>query len=299
MTTSRWTKVLGILPLVALAGLSACTTQAGDTDETGAASGKIESPAGAPGFRHGRPGAHGPAGLLFAALHELDLTAAQRATIEGALKELHEGKGPPDKVAFEAQRTALAAQVRSGKIDKSALSFPAHKGPPDPARMAKAVQTLHDTLTPAQRKELVTAMGEKGHGPGAEPGEHPGPKGGPLQHLLADLSVTDAQRAQIEEGLAKVMPAKPDREAMKAKHEAMRAEMKARLQAFAADKLDAAAFAAPPKDAPQHMRGPEHMIDALAVIVPILTDAQRAELAKRIEQGPGPGMGPGHMRPRH
>lgn len=304
MIQSRWSKVLGVLPLVgALAVFSGCNAQGSGTEETVVGSAKLEPVAEAPAKGAERTRGHhgkfmkGPDHLLFAALHELDLSDAQRTAIQAELDALHQAKGA-DRPDFEAHRTAMAAAIRSGKIDEAAFPAPAMKGSKDGARLAKAMQTLHDTLTAEQRKELVDAVSakmEKHEGRRGPKGEMGGPKGemgGPLGHMLGDLEMTDAQREKVREALAKLAPAEADREAMKAKHEAFRQTMRERLASFTADRFDASAFVAPPKDAPMFgpEAGPGMMVKALAAIVPILDDAQRAELAKRFEQGPPAGM---------
>lgn len=70
----------------------------------------------------------------------------------------------------------------------------------------------------------------------------------------------------------------------------MREAHQAVLDAFATDGFDAEALL--PK-APPHDAKPHGFVEALAVVVPLLTVEQRATLAQRIEQGP-PGPPHGH-----
>lgn len=316
MNQSRLSRVLGVLPLLgAMAFATGCnkgtTVEESDNGVAEAKQEQVAEPAAKDtaakdtdrGDRHHRKHGRGPDHLLFAALHELDLSEAQRTTIKGEIDALREARGEmKDRAGFEAHRTAMAKAIRSGKIDEAALAMPAMntKTPPDGARFAKAIQTLHDTLTADQRKQLVDAMSakmEKHEGRMGPPGDMDKrfEKGGPLGHMMRDIEMTDAQREQINTALAKLAPPEVDREAMKARHEAFKQGMRERMAAFASDKFDAAAFTAPPKDAP--MGGPEAghgmMVKALATVVPLLTEAQRAELAARFEQGP-PGGGPAH-----
>lgn len=318
--SSRWSKFFGALPVVlALAGLAGCEkpSAADDDSDVAAAEQGVDAPAkhekGDKMRGHGR-GHGGPAMLLGAALHELDLTDAQKATIKGELDALHDAR--EDRAAakddHEASRAALAAAVRSGKIDESAQLAQNAPPKPDMARIAKAIGVLHDTLTAAQRKQLVASVQERMESFGGPDGEHhKGMRGGkdarddnardgarekgkgmrmhgPMGHMLKNLSLTEAQQAKVNEALAKLAPSDADREAMKANHEAFRKTMNERLQSFAADSFDAKAFVAMPEGAakfgPDKMHG--HMVKELAAIVPLLDDAQRAELAKRIEQGP-------------
>ncbi|APR85003.1 Hypothetical protein A7982_10352 [Minicystis rosea] len=307
MSKQRWSKVLGVLPLVgAMAVFAACNGQGGGSEstETGAATAKLEQAATAPAKstkrargHHGRRG-HGPDHLLVAALHELSLSDAQRTTIQGELDALHAAKDEPaHRADFEAHRATLATAIRSGKIDEAALELPAMKAPQDDMRFTKAMQTLHDTLTAEQRKQLVDSVtakmdehadhfGAKGEMRGAK-----GEMGGPLGHMLRGIEMSDAQREKVQAALSKLAPQESDREAMKAKHEAFRKTMRERVASFAADRFDASAFAAPPKDAPMvgPDAGPGMMVKALAAVVPLLDETQRTELAKRIEQGPPAG----------
>lgn len=137
--------------------------------------------------------------------------------------------------------------------------------------------------------------GDRGErGPRAERGDRRG-RGGPMGFLLAGLDLTDEQNQAIEEARAKAAPteaeaqAQPvDREAMEQRFEAKRAEMKTRLQSFATDSFDARSFLQRPEGAERIGRGhgPDRMLRDLAVVVPILTAAQRETLATRLEQGP-------------
>ena len=272
------------------------------------------------------PGGGGPDHLLMAALHELTLTDAQKSTIEGLLAKNGPGareRGPQDRAAL----TALTESVRAGKIDAAAVitKLGANDRGPEAriAETASALQTLHTTLTKEQRRALVDSMtarmAEHGPPPGVAPadkgargpdgargpGREHGPggerfgKGGPLGHMLAGLSLTDAQRASIDSALAAQRPAAPDHEAMKKKFEAMGVEMRARMESFASDSFDAKAFLTPPADAPQgRMMHPlARMVNELAVVVPLLEPAQRETLAAQLEKGPPGGRDRGARGP--
>jgi len=328
MQSRRW-RLFGILPLVgALVGTAGCTAETGQRDTSPTA--KAAEAASARGPKRGWPGRHwkgfgahrglhGPEHLLRAALHELDLSDAQRSTIEGALKGLRDGaKRPPNDGAVIA---ALAEGVRAGAIDRTAieakLSAAAGWTEERRARVAEALSTLHATLTKEQRRKLVGTiaarmeeMGEKGrrgpwagrgaHGPMGKHGERAamggrGMKGGPLGHLLRGIDLRDEQRAQIDKALEGVRSSAAGQGAGKDDLAAKRAEMRARLETFAEDRFDANAFvsaAGARKGAAAHL---DRMIDALAAIVPILDEAQRNALADRLEKGPPAGK---HRRGR-
>lgn len=310
-----------VLPMLALFSFAACSGP-NSTGANGTTSTAV-TPAGPAGHDGMHRGPHpGPAGLLFAALHEpINLTADQRAKIQAALDEV-KPKGPPP--GMEAHRAAVAAAVRAGKIDVAAL---APKPPTDAEReqrqaaLAKALGTLHDTLTKEQRTALVDAvtkhhapMGEPPHdgppGDGPPPGMGPmggpgGPGGpgkggmgmgmgkggmghGPMHGLLEGLDLTPEQKDAIHAKMEAKRPSDADRKAMHEQHEAMKKDMDARLQAFVADTFDAKAFVSPPAgQKPPEMRHP--MLEFLEVVTSVLTPAQREKLAQKLEQGPPPG----------
>jgi Spy/CpxP family protein refolding chaperone len=98
--------------------------------------------------------------------------------------------------------------------------------------------------------------------------------------FLRGLDLTEAQRASIETALAKAGLDEPAKDATFKQQ--MLEKAKSSLAAFAKDSFDAEAVV------PEMGHGPHlgRMVKALAVVVPLLDDAQRAALADRIEQGP-------------
>ncbi len=337
MNTSRWT-ILGSLSLVAALAMGAVgcaqdgspataegTTESTAQPVTGSTAKADTTSADATkegrdhrggGFRrHGPPG---PDGLLFAAMHELTLSDAQRTAIQGAIDSMKpsDSERPArDAAGFKA----LAASVRSGKVDVSArpaLQRDESREAAHRTKLAAALTTLHDTLTAEQRQTLVASVQKKMAEHGARPeapdagdkvadkGAHGG-RGGKHGHggdrmghggpgvfgMLRDLDLTDTQKDSIKKALdtqrEASRPATGDREAHKAQFETMRAEMKARLATFTADRFDATAFVTPPAGAaaPKIDRG-NPLASELSIVVPLLTDAQRAKLADRLEQPP-------------
>lgn len=332
MVFRGWTMGSALFLVGALAAGSGCSgeegaTQAPETAEGAQAIAQQDQAAdgdeadGPAGSRARRPHG-GPDFLLVAALRELELTPAQKTTIEEAITKAGAGpreRGPKDRPGL----AALAAGVRAGKIDTASVlastgGADADQGAEEHgAAAAAALQTLHATLTPEQRRALVDSVtkrmeergpanegrGKKGHR-GAD-GTPPGGKGpggraaaGPLAHLLHGIEVTDAQRESIGRALEAQRGTPADHEGMKERSEAMRTAMRARLEGFAAASFDAKAFVAPPEGGPagkpkQHL---ERMVKDLAVVVPMLEPAQREALAARLEKGP-PG-GPREHGPR-
>ena len=259
---------------------------------------------------HHRPG--GPDFLVHAALRApINLTAEQKATIEGLVKtKAHRG---PAVDASRAQK--LAAAIRNNSV--ATMERPQFDEKAREARIAesaKALATLHATLTPEQRVALVDSIekhapkhggergaharkerpqrghAERGHAerrPGAEGARGFHGRGGPMG-LLAGLDLTQEQKDAIKAKLEAQRPAKPSaeqREAMKAKMETARAAMKAKLESFKGASFDATAFVTPPKDLPRPEMARVGQ-DPLAVITPLLTAEQREVLASRIEKGP-------------
>jgi len=228
---------------------TACSDQA--TDGSANSNSELTSPDGERG--HMRPG---PAMLLFAALHEsIGLTDAQRTTIEG----LVEGVRPPPPPPID--RTKLASQVRAGAIDLEALRPDAEPPPPDLTALAKALTTLHATLTSEQRAALVAAMKKRAMSAPPPPS---------LLDRYTDLALTEEQKTAIKTALEANKPEPPP------------SDLAARLDAFATSTFDATAFVTPPSDAPKMMAG-DPMLRELAVVVPLLTPAQRETLAAKLE----------------
>lgn len=247
---------------------------------------------------------HGPAGIFAVALETLDLTPEERATIENLARELRPA-APPEGAhgPSDEERKALADAVRAGNVDPAKFT---DAGPPAPPadlheKLVAATQKLHDMLTPEQRAKLVAALDAKGERPdGPPPGERPPrregergerPEGGPppgghpmggpppIEHMLGDLDVTDAQKTKILAALDAAGLGKPP-----APPEDHADQRRAFLDAFAKDSFRASeSMPEPPK-----MKRPSH-VAVLAVIVPELDATQRAKLADRIEQGPPEG----------
>ena len=298
--TMTTVSILGIL--ATLAGCSGQATTA-NTDSTSAQQQGVTAVAQNQNARRGHEHLRGgqQAFLLGAALHEnIGLTDAQKSTIEKSIADLKTQEGPrPDMRAdMQGRMTSLASQVRAGKIDVTTnAQLPAMTTERDTriAASAKALDTLHATLTADQRKALVAAVEAKGQAKGEKGGEHEGRgrgfehgkagERGPMGGLLGDLQLTQAQKDQIEAKLQADKPSDADREAMKAKFQAMHQEMKTKLESFASDNFDATAFVAPPADVAQKPRE-DRMAKNLAVVVSVLDASQREKLAQKLEQGP-------------
>lgn len=281
------------LPMFALAAsLMACSAEQSnnvqpDTASTAQQAAQADTPAagndghGPRGFHHGPPG--GPEFLIGASLHDkdLNLTAAQRTTIEGLMK----GDRPDHREhpAFDTNKAKdLAAAIRSGNV-ASLPKPPAPDASKLQARLTESaarMKTLHDTLTADQRAKLVADIEAHAPKPGDKPAMHgphgPGP-GGDMMPFAHDLNLTDAQKEQLK--------AKFEANHPKPNFEAIHAEMKTKLESFKSDNFDATAFVTPSAQFQPKMDG-----NPLADLVSILTPEQREILAKKIEAGPPAGF---------
>lgn len=274
-------------------------------DEASSADGTPDVDAERRHHKKGRRGHHakkgGPHQVFWAALKKLDLSDAQRDTIEGLAKGLRERPELP--AAHLEQRKALAEAVVSGKVDPAAFDAPDH-APMEAkhAKMVAAIDELHATLTPEQRSELVGILKTKAEkraerwankrermqqeGTERRREGRRGKRGkSPLGLMLRGLDVSEDQRDQIESALAEAgLDQRPDETAWKARKEDMKKRQAAMLEAFANESFDAATqIPAPPAKMADHH---ERFVESLAVVVPFLDDSQRTELAQRIERGP-------------
>ncbi|AKT42863.1 Spy/CpxP family protein refolding chaperone [Chondromyces crocatus] len=285
-------------------------TQAEEQDlgvDEQAAKGSEETAKG-PGRGEGRgPKGHfgkgGPGAMFGEVLRELELSDAQREAVKEVMGELRGGaEGKQPRALF----AKLAAGVRAGSIDEAALQAELKGSEGEGRREAfvAAVQKLHQTLTPEQRKQLVAKISERaGKHEGRFEGKFDGKRGamkggkgrahamhgekGGVERLLHGVTLREGQREQIETALAsagldaaKFWGEKPD-------FEAMITARKALLDSFASDGFDAKA-ALPALG--EGKGGPgahlERMVASLKVVTPLLDDAQRAALADRLERGP-------------
>ncbi len=320
---TRTLKFFAPVLFVASIALGGCASASPDIDREDNIASANEASTAAEGS-HGQRGKHSHP-LLVAALHDIELTAEQRKTIETALADLDSGQQGHMKTFHKA----LADDVRAGKIDESSIK--AKIGDMDKfaserrAAVSKAIATLHSTLTAEQRTALVTHIKEQmqkfggkhdkhedkhedkhddqkdgeGHGPRGEGRGARGHHGGPMLFLLHGLDLTEEQREQIRAA----MPPKPDKDAddRAAKHQEHRAQMDKALEAFKGATFDASAVLPEREHKGEHA---DRFIKMLKAAVPVLTAEQRAELAKRLEEGPRMGhpggkRGPGHRGPGH
>ena len=244
-------------------------------------------PAGVAYAQQGAPadgGAHGHhwhrMGLIGDALKLDSLTPQQRTAIE-QLAQTRKAAEVPVRQADAQVLTVLAQQVEQASINKQALAptMSAKEAAAATARTADldTVQKLHDLLTPAQRAQLVDGIEAHfdGHGKGEGKGEGRGGHHGHLGEIAKKLGLTDQQKQQIFANLRAEQQGQPDAGA-----HGNPAAAKAWIESFRGDAFNASASAA---NEPERMeRRANRMEDLLVAAVPVLSPAQRAELATHL-----------------
>jgi Spy/CpxP family protein refolding chaperone len=219
-------------------------------------------------------------GLIGDALKLDSLTSGQRTAIE-QLAQTRRTAELPVRAADAQVLTVLAQQVDQAAINRQALAptVSARESAAVAARTVDldTVQKLHDLLSSAQRGQLVDAVeaqfqghqnGWKGDG-GAGPGGH-------LGEIAKKLGLTDQQKAQIASNLR----AERQAEGTATPHPDMRGAGKAWLEAFRGDAFNASASA---PNTPEFMSHRDsRMEDLLSAAVPVLSPAQRSELASHL-----------------
>ncbi|HTB77650.1 MAG TPA: Spy/CpxP family protein refolding chaperone [Polyangiaceae bacterium] len=220
-------------------------------------------------------------GLVGAALKLDSLTPAQRTAIE-QLAQTRRTAEVPVRQADAQVLTVLAQQVEQASINRAALA-PTVSARETAAVAARnvdldTVQKLHDLLTPAQRGQLIDGIeaGFQGHTPGHADAGAGGHRGGHLGMIAKKLGLTDQQKAQIASNLR----AERQAEGTPAQHPDFRGAGKAWLDSFRGDSFNASASAA---NVPAMMeRRANRMEDLMTAAVPVLTPAQRSELANHL-----------------
>jgi Spy/CpxP family protein refolding chaperone len=233
------------------------------------------------GEAHGHHG-HGHMGLVGAALKLDSLTPAQRTAIE-QLAQTRKAAEVPVRQADAQVLTVLAQQVEQASINKQALA-PTVGAKESAALAARNVdldtaQKLHDLLTPAQRSQLVDGIEAHFQGSGGPGKGGPGPHEGHLGMIAKKLGITDQQKQQIFANLRAEQQGQPDA-GPHGDHTLVAAAGKAWIESFRGDTFNATASAA---NMPQGMdHRADRMEDLLVAAVPVLTPAQRAQLASHL-----------------
>ncbi len=273
-TFRRPRAALAALALVAgVAGVGFVTFSAGAARaDTGAAA---DAGGSHGGHGHGMHGHH-PGDLLHAALRLPALTDAQRSQIE-TLEQAKRAPHAAARTAHEALAQAVAAQVDAGKIDRTKLTAQLQAVSDAETAVktanAAAVTSLHGVLTAAQRTELADQVSAKiteheqkraAHeaGTSADSSAKTGPEhGGPWSRALG---LSPAQETQIRANLKSAGVTPPA-------HGRFEAQIQQELTSFKQASFTAPVTAGGPPAG--------HMVDLAQAALPVLTNAQRAELS--------------------
>ncbi len=295
---------LGTLALVGMFGVASCAANPQPAPQDPQKQVTPQPPEhGSPGRPHGGrdqaghgPGTHWVGYLLRASLKDLELRADQRATIEGIGKNLR-AKMAPIHVAHKELATALADGAAAGKIDRARVDPLVDKvvAAVDVSVVStqEALNALHKTLDPAQRRQLIEGMRARAaqHGPppgphgsaehGPPPGSPPhGPPGGPGRQRLGELEeqlhLTPDQVEQIHQKMQARAGTHPGPDHSKMREMADR--MKAASDAFLTDSFDAKALGIG-KELPEMTRiGTGAMIGFMETVTSVLTTPEQRTL---------------------
>ncbi len=248
----------------------------------------------------------GPSAMLVhAALHDLELTDGQRSSLEDLVADT--SPGADGFAAHKELMATLAAGLRGGAIDDEAvdtkLAAVHEVTGKHHQKMVAALDTLHDTLTAAQRTELVAivrARGkamekrfeEKRHAKGDNKSDnhekHERKHARSAGWFARGLDLSDAQREELATALTDAGVEQPNWEKMKEGMAAWKANMTAMLDAFPADDFDAKLHtAAITTDKAE--KGLNHYVEVVKALSVILTVEQRDKLADKLEKGPHAG----------
>jgi Spy/CpxP family protein refolding chaperone len=226
---------------------------------------------------------HGPVKLVGDALGDVPLRPEQRAELEKMATDAearHQAMAPARKDLMEA----LAVQIESGKIDRTALQ-PKIDATADAWAKARdddraALERMHAILDTDQRAKFVDALQARFE---AKRGDHKGHHG-EMKQWAEDLKLTDAQRSQIKDAMRAQWKAGREHNEASAV-----TEMKAHkdhgqqvLQAFKGDRF-VMDEVAPKKDTRMmatKMSG--HLIRMAETVMPILTPEQRTIAASKL-----------------
>lgn len=257
----------------------------GQATEPAAAAPAAETPAAAEhGHRHGHH-ARRQAAMMIHAARDLDLTDAQKATVDQLSQQLHGQRGEA-RGEHQAMHTALVEGVRAGNVDMSRLAplqaAADQRQKAHAAREAAALDGLWAALQPAQRQALVASVRERQanrqarwEGKRAE-GETGGWQKQRLAHLTSQLGLDATQEQQVSALLGK--GDRPAPGAMQARHQDQKARTEAMLMAFAGASFQASKLDLAPAAEGRMGRG-QHNAQFLAQLVPILRADQREKLA--------------------
>lgn len=233
--------------------------------------------------------------LIQKALRELELDEQQKKTLQDALAQDRKADG--ETAARNELNQALAAGARAGALDdelvtgKVAALEAATKA--KSSQVAATLNTLHEVLTPPQRKAFLASL-DAGGTPmwsdedAADERDRSrrlrsarGSSRLELARLMRGLSLNEEQRKKMKEAMAEEADAttEKDRGTRLTEIKKTRQAMKA---AFASDTFDAAALTSSEESTARRVAGIHREVKAIRVLLPILDDEQREKLASAL-----------------
>jgi Spy/CpxP family protein refolding chaperone len=240
---------------------------------------------------HHRHRHHGGVTMLVAmSIRDLDLSPEQKASVEKLRTDLL-AKMDPARTAGKNLANLLADGVAAGVVDRAkadaaiAQLGTAIAGLHDAT--TDAMNQLHNTLTAQQRAALVDKLqahwdkwkDAQGHDEQAAKPE--GHRGGHLEELTRELSLTPDQVDKIKASFMAQMKAGPQTD----DHKEVQGHMQAFATAFKADTFDAKTLGTE-NGANTHMAtwGATRMARFFEAVAPVLTPDQRTKLAQEIRE---------------
>ncbi len=219
-----------------------------------------------------------PMARLARVMKKLDLRSDQRVAVESLAKDMKAKAAPMRKLRKQGMEE-LARGVRAGKLDKvraeqlmAQAKAQAKALKPD---FIASLNKLHSILDQEQRAELVNLIKKKHRR------HFRGKHRGKMRKISKKLGLSDDQKDKIQDTMYSQF--KKHRGEMRGEWGKKRTEMKAAAEAFKSDSFDARSLSLFQK-APGFMKHKGQKMMAFAeAVLPVLTEAQRDQLATMIE----------------
>ncbi len=238
----------------------------------------------------------GVVGLIAMSVHDLDLSAEQKATVEKIHADLV-AKMEPARTAGQDLANTLADGVAAGKVDRAkadaAIDRLVARVQAQQGSALDAMNKLHAALTTAQRAALVDKLGEHfekwKEANGHEDQDGQPHRSGPLLGLVRDLGLSKDEAEQIKASFRAVLkastPATGQTSIQDHGHKVVTDHLQAFAAAFKADSFDAHKVgAAGAADGRMARWGATRMARFFEAAAPVLTADQRAKLSQMIRE---------------
>lgn len=255
------------------------------------------SPAAPPeqseGSEHRQHHHGGVVALVAMSIHDLDLSADQKAAVEKIRTDLV-AKMDPARSAEQSLANVLADGVAAGAVDRAkvdaAIDQVVAQTQAVRGNTLDAMNQLHAALTPAQRAALVGKLQEhfdkwkEANGHEDQEGQH---RSGYVLALVRDLSLSRAEAQQIKDSFRNLLqtsaPANGQADVRDHQHKAAADQVQAFATAFKADSFDAHSLAdANAADGRMARWGATRMARFFEAAAPVLTPDQRTKLSQMI-----------------